>query len=63
ANNPAIFPRNYLVERAIQEAEAGDKTFLLHFMKLLEEPYAHNEEQMALRGAPSIPGYKTFCGT
>lgn len=63
ANNPAIFPRNYLVERAIQEAEAGDKTFLLHFMKLLEEPYAHNEEQMALRGAPAIPGYKTFCGT
>ena len=62
-NNPAIFPRNYLVERAIQEAEAGDKTFLLHFMKLLEEPYAHNEEQMALRGAPAIPGYKTFCGT
>ncbi|MEJ8785764.1 protein adenylyltransferase SelO [Peptoniphilus sp. HCN-40583] len=63
ANNPAIFPRNYLVERAIQEAEAGDKSFLLHFMKLLEEPYAHNEEQMALRGAPAIPGYKTFCGT
>ena len=62
-NNPAIFPRNYLVERAIQEAEAGDKTFLMHFMKLLEDPYAHNEEQMALRNAPAIPGYKTFCGT
>ena len=63
ANNPAIFPRNYLVERAIQEAEAGDKSFLLHFMKLLEDPYAHNEEQMALRDAPAIPMYKTFCGT
>lgn len=62
-NNPAIFPRNYLVERAIQEAELGDKRFLLHFMKLLEDPYAHNEEQMALRNAPGIPGYKTFCGT
>ena len=32
-------------------------------MTLLEDPYAHNEEQMALRGAPAIPGYKTFCGT
>ncbi len=63
ANNPAIFPRNYLVERAIQEAELGDKSFLLHFMKLLEDPYAHSPEQMALRNAPAIPGYKTFCGT
>ena len=63
ANNPAIFPRNYLVERAIQEAELGDKSFLLHFMALLEDPYAHTPEQMALRNAPAIDGYKTFCGT
>ena len=63
ANNPAIFPRNYLVERAIQEAELGDKSFLLHFMDLLEDPYAHTPEQLALRNAPAIPGYKTFCGT
>lgn len=51
------------MERAIQEAEAGDKSFLLHFMKLLEDPYAHTPEQMALRDAPAIPMYKTFCGT
>ncbi|MDY3118355.1 MAG: YdiU family protein [Peptoniphilus sp.] len=63
ANNPAVFPRNYLVERAIQEAESGDKSFLLHFIKLLEDPYAHTPEQMDLRDAPSIPMYKTFCGT
>lgn len=63
ANNPAIFPRNYLVERAIQEAELGDKSFLLHFMELLEDPYAHSPEQLALRDAPAIEGYKTFCGT
>ena len=63
ANNPAIFPRNYLVERAIQEAELGDKSFLLHFMELLEDPYAHTPEQLALRNAPAIDGYKTFCGT
>ena len=62
-NNPAIFPRNYLVERAIQEAELGDKSFLLHFMKLLEDPYAHTPEQMALRDAPAISMYKTFRGT
>ena len=63
ASNPAIFPRNYLVERAIQEAELGDKSFLLHLMELLEDPYAHSPEQLALRDAPAIRGYKTFCGT
>lgn len=61
--NPAIIPKNYLVERAIQEAEAGDSSFLFHFLDLLKDPFSHSEEQKALRTAPGIPHYKTFCGT
>lgn len=61
--NPAIIPKNYLVERAIQEAEAGDSSFLFHFLDLLKNPFAHSVAQKALRTAPGIPHYKTFCGT
>ena len=61
--NPAIIPKNYLVERAIQEAEEGDSSFLVHFLDLLKNPFAHSEAQKALRTAPGIPHYKTFCGT
>ena len=61
--NPAIIPKNYLVERAIQEAEEGDSSFLFHFLNLLKNPFAHSEAQKALRTAPGIPHYKTFCGT
>lgn len=61
--NPAIIPKNYLVERAIQEAEAGDSSFLFQFLDLLKNPFAHSEGQKALRTAPGIPHYKTFCGT
>lgn len=61
--NPAIIPKNYLVERAIQEAEEGDSSFLFYFLDLLKNPFAHSEGQKALRTAPGIPHYKTFCGT
>ena len=61
--NPAIIPKNYLVERAIQEAEEGDSSFLFYFLDLLKNPFAHSEAQKALRTAPGIPHYKTFCGT
>ncbi|WP_322630849.1 protein adenylyltransferase SelO family protein [Aedoeadaptatus coxii] len=61
--NPAIIPKNYLVERAIQEAEEGDSSFLFQFLDLLKNPFAHSEAQKALRTAPGIPHYKTFCGT
>lgn len=62
-HNPAIWPRNYLVERAIREAEIGDTDFLFEFVELLQDPYAHSEAQLAYRDAPTIPGYTTFCGT
>ena len=61
--NPAIIPKNYLVERAIQEAEEGDSSSLFYFLDLLKNPFAHSEAQKALRTAPGIPHYKTFCGT
>lgn len=62
-SNPAIIPRNYLVERAIREAEAGDSAFLFELLDLLKDPFAHREEQKALRITPAIPLYKTYCGT
>ncbi|MDD7363407.1 MAG: YdiU family protein [Firmicutes bacterium] len=62
-SNPAIIPKNYLVERAIREAEVGDASFLAEFLELLKDPFAHTEAQKALRDTPTIPLYKTYCGT
>ena len=62
--NPVIIPRNYYVEQAIQDAEAGDFTLVELLLAALKKPY----EQTALTERymhPPIGGkpYVTYCGT
>ncbi len=65
-NNPAIIPRNHLVENALAAAEKEQDFGPLHrLLAVLEEPYAHTPEQ-AQYAAPSEPTsrpYQTYCGT
>lgn len=64
-NNPAVIPRNYYVEAALEAAvEKGELSVFEKFMKVLSNPFAHTSEQAAFANVPetNIP-YQTFCGT
>lgn len=64
--NPAVIPRNHLVEQAIEKAKAGDFEYTTTWLKTLKRPYDY-EAQIAPEFLSADPqggkGYKTFCGT
>lgn len=63
--NPAIIPRNDLVEEALKAAvDHQDFSLVKRLNELLQDPYAHTEaqEKYMRRDLPSGP-YQTFCGT
>lgn len=65
-SNPAVIPRNHLVEAAL--AEAVNKNDLSPFYRLLEvlsNPYDHERDNAPYTQAPpgSSQPYRTFCGT
>lgn len=64
-NNPAVIPRNYYVEEALEAAvENNDDQLMKQLLKVLENPYAHSQEQQAYRDVPEFKQpYQTFCGT
>ncbi len=64
-NNPAIIPRNHLVEEALQAAvDNRDLTKVHELNRVLSNPYAYTKEQAIFRGkrVPDLP-YQTYCGT
>src|SRR5699024_4427134 len=64
-NNPAIIPRNHLVEEALEAAvENGDFSVMENLLDVLADPFAHTKEQAdyAKVPVPNAP-YQTFCGT
>lgn len=64
--NPAMIPRNYLVEEAIEETETtGKKTKLNELLSLIKNPYEYNEKQLAyvFPDDRRDDSYKTYCGT
>lgn len=67
AANPALIPRNHLVERALTQASASnDDTLFLELLSVLQKPYASINEQTKAFAAPPEPHervYQTFCGT
>ncbi len=65
SSNPAVIPRNHLVEEALQAAEVGDSGPLDSLLAALAAPYAHTKEQerYAAPPPPSELPYRTFCGT
>lgn len=63
-NNPAIIPRNYYVEQALQAAKEGDLLPLKEFLQALSNPYAHTAAQKKYANPPKLEGpYQTYCGT
>jgi len=64
-HNPALIPRNHLVERALTAAvEEGDLHPFTQLHQLLSNPYEHTAEQREMNeiAVPNQP-YRTFCGT
>ncbi|MFC4302939.1 protein adenylyltransferase SelO [Cohnella boryungensis] len=64
--NPALIPRNHLVEEALEAAvEQGNYAPMQRLLEALAQPYAHSPEQEAYAALPepSAHPYRTFCGT
>ena len=65
-SNPAVIPRNHLVESALAAAvEQGDYSVTEQLVDVLANPYAHRPEQVAYTTPPekSTRPYQTYCGT
>ncbi|MFD2202795.1 protein adenylyltransferase SelO [Shivajiella indica] len=66
ANNPAIIPRNHLVEEALDAASIhGDLKPFQELLEVLQNPY---EDRPGMDKYQEVPGevdagYQTFCGT
>lgn len=63
-SNPAIIPRNYRVEAALEAAEQGDLSVMERLLAVLSNPYAYAEEQVEYSVLPeTTQPYRTYCGT
>ena len=65
-SNPALIPRNYRVEAALEAAvKEGDYSVMERLLNVLSSPYAHSPEQADYSTLPetSTYPYRTFCGT
>lgn len=65
ANNPAVIPRNNLVEEVLKKAVEGDVESFRGFLEVLSNPYVFDEGHDKYRKVPSDfdAGYETYCGT
>ncbi|WP_134683885.1 protein adenylyltransferase SelO [Brevibacillus migulae] len=66
SNNPAVIPRNYRVEEALDAAvEHGDYSVMERLLDVLSRPFAHLPEHAAYCSLPDPSGlpYRTYCGT
>ncbi len=65
AVNPAIIPRNHLVEEALAAAMAGDLAPFERLNEALATPFEDRAEFAEYAGLPPVPeaAYRTFCGT
>ena len=63
--NPAVIPRNHLVEAALSAAEGRDDLSSLHLLlAVLTSPYEERPEMAKYRDPPTDEyDYRTFCGT
>ena len=64
--NPAVIPRNHLIEEALAAATEGDLTPFEALLAALRSPW--DETALTTRYAVPAPtevtaGYRTFCGT
>ena len=64
-NNPIVIPRNHKVEEALADANKGNLEKFNKFLKVLNNPYSHNQNIREFQEPSPITNekYKTFCGT
>ena len=65
ANNPAIIPRNHLVEQAIKEATIGNLNLFRKLVRQTANPFDLNASNidLAKKPRPDQLVRQTFCGT
>jgi uncharacterized protein YdiU (UPF0061 family) len=66
AHNPAVIPRNHLVEGALEAAvERGDLSLMTELLDALSRPFDDPPEHGGyhLPPGPAEHGYQTYCGT
>ena len=63
--NPAVIPRNHLVEQAIEEFVAGDPSMFAEMLQVLSNPYDTNEQLSKYTQPPTDeePPFVSYCGT
>lgn len=63
--NPAVIPRNHLVEEALEAAAGGDLEPTRRLLRAVTDPYAYGRESMKFVELPDPdgPAYVTYCGT
>lgn len=64
-SNPAVIPRNFRVEEALEAANNGDYQVMIKLLNVLSSPYSYTDEQAEYTKPPEPAAcpYKTFCGT
>ena len=65
-SNPALIPRNHIVEEALSAAdEKNDYSVMESLLNALSKPFAHTADNDVYAELPpaSFCKYKTFCGT
>ena len=62
ASNPAVIPRNHLVEEALSAADSGDISVTHDLLAALRNPFTESPKY-SLPPEPGSPRYRTFCGT
>lgn len=63
AVNPALIPRNHLVEATLAAAFDGDESPFWHLFNALQRPYEEPLNPHYTEVPPRVCGYNTFCGT
>ena len=64
--NPAIIPRNFFVEKVLEDADKYDNMESLHdFLQALRDPYSYTAKQELYSNLDNNhdKGYQTYCGT
>jgi len=63
ATNPAVIPRNHLVEEALTAATAGDMAPFDALLAACQTPFADHPARFTQSAPPDAPRHVTFCGT
>ena len=62
--NPALIPRNHLVEEVLNEFyETGTSKLWENWQTFLENPYTYQEYPEKFTSSADNCAYQTFCGT